>query len=63
MKLIKAKNLRNGDRVAVKKGKEIMEITDIEHVSREETCDGSELISVRLSNGNWYGYKEVCAVE
>lgn len=53
MKYIDALKLHPGDEVTVKRSKITMRIVEIEVV---EYIKG---ISVRLDDGNWYGYKEI----
>ena len=53
MKYSDALKLRPGDEVTVKRSKITMQIVEIEVV---EYIKG---VSVRLDDGNWYGYKEI----
>lgn len=59
MKFSDAKNLHSGDEVMVKKTKEIMQVIESEYISKEQTANHISALSVRLSDGNWYGYKEI----
>jgi len=53
MKYSDALKLRPGDEVTLKRSKITMQIVEIEVV---EYIKG---VSVRLDDGNWYGYKEI----
>lgn len=53
MRYVDALKLHPGDEVTVKHSKKTMQIVEIEAV---EYIKG---ISVRLDDGNWYGYKEI----
>lgn len=53
MRYLDAKMLHNGDEVTVKRTGAVETVVEIEVV---EEIHG---VSVRLSDGNWYGYKEL----
>ena len=59
MKLADALKLHNEDEVRVKKTKEILQVIDIEVTPKEHTTNHMTCVDVKLSNGNWYGYKEI----
>ena len=59
MKYTEAKSLHKGDKVFVRKTKQVLMIVEIETLSPEESANGIPGVSVRLDDGNWYGYKEI----
>lgn len=59
MTLKAALNLHSGDEVTVKKTGTVMAVVEKEYVSAEQTPTHIPGLSVRLDDGNWYGYKEI----
>lgn len=59
MTLKDAKKLHNGDEVMLKKTREVMTVVDVEYVPKEQTTNNIAGLSVLLSDGNWYGHKEI----
>ena len=59
MTLKDALKLHNGDEVVVKRTKEIQTVVEVEFVPEEQTNNRAAGLSVRLTDGNWYGYKEI----
>lgn len=53
MRYPNAKKLHSGDDVTVKKTGAVLTVVEVEVV------DEIHGVSVRLSDGNWYGYKEL----
>lgn len=60
MRLTDAKKLHSGDKVTVKRAKEILRVIETEYVAPCDTANGIPGLSVYLEDGNWYGYKEIC---
>ena len=59
MRLRDAIKLHNEDEVTVKKTGYTMKVVDIEYIEPEQTSNNIAGLSVRLEDGNWYGYKEI----
>lgn len=59
MKLQDALSLHNGDKVRVKKTNEILRVVETEVTPKEYTFNNMTCVDVHLSDGNWYGYKEI----
>ena len=59
MKIRYAKQLHSGDEVQIKRTGVIMRVIETEYVSKEQTANHIEALSVRLEDGNWYGHKEI----
>ena len=59
MTIKNALKLHSNDRVVVNKTKEVLSITEVEFVPKNLTANGIAGFSVLLSNGVWYGYKEI----
>ena len=59
MKLQNALTLHNGDEVKIKKTGEILRVIETEITPKEHTTNNMTCVDVHLSDGNWYGYKEI----
>ena len=59
MTLQNALKLKKDDTVTVKKTKETLKVTEIEITSKEHTSNNMTCVDIHLSNGEWYGYKEI----
>lgn len=59
MKLRDALRLHNEDEVTVKKTKRTMQVVEVEITPKEHTTNNMTCVDVRLTDGNWYGYKEI----
>ena len=59
MKLKDALKLHNEDEVTVKKTKEIPQVIELEVTPKEHTTNNMTCVDILLSDGNWYGYKEI----
>lgn len=59
MKLKNALKLHNEDEVTVKKTKKIYRVIEVEVTPKEHTTNNITCVDVHLSDGNWYGYKEL----
>lgn len=59
MKLKDALKLHNEDEVTVKKTKEILQVIELEITPKEHTTNNMTCVDILLSDGNWYGYKEI----
>ena len=59
MKLRDALKLHNEDEVMVKKTKEVLRVVEMEVTPKEHTTNNMTCVDIRLSDGNWYGYKEI----
>ena len=59
MKLKNALKLHNEDEVIVKKTKKIYQVIEVEVTPKEHTTNNMTCVDVYLSDGNWYGYKEL----
>ena len=59
MKLGSAIKLRNEDEVLVKKTKKIYRVIEVKVTPKEHTTNNKACVDVYLSDGNWYGHKEL----
>jgi hypothetical protein len=59
MTLKAATQLQPGDKVKVKKTREIHEVIEIEITPAVHTTNNMACVDIRLANGEWYGYKEL----
>ena len=59
MRLKDAEKIHNGDEVMIKKTKTVKTVVDKVSLKRNETINNVACVSVKLDDGNWYGYKEI----
>lgn len=59
MRLKEAAKLQKGDTVTVKRTGKTLTVLDVEAVSTEQNFNNTVGVSVRLSDGKWYGYKQI----
>ncbi len=55
MTLKNALKLHSGDEVVVKKTHEVQLVVEFEYIPKEQTSNNIAGLSVRLTDGNWYG--------
>ncbi len=59
MKLQDALKLHNGDEVMIKKTKAVMQVVETIITPKEHTTNQMTCVDIMLTDGNWYGYKEL----
>jgi len=59
MILKNALRLHNGDEVIVKRTKECLRVVETAITPKEYTANNMTCVDVLLTDGNWYGYKEI----
>lgn len=59
MTLKNALKLHSGDEVVVKKTRQVQLVVEFEYIPKEQTSNNIAGLSVRLTDGNWYGHKEI----
>ena len=59
MTLRNALRLHNGDEVMVKKTKEILLVKDVATIPKGVATNRTVCAGIRLTDGNWYGCKEL----
>ena len=59
MKLKDALNIHEGDTVIVKRTKEQLQVIEIEVTPSKYTGNNMTCVDFHLTDGDWYGYKQV----